>query len=152
MKNERFCGAPMALSSEELSLRLAETHPASEELPPWQYYDIIENATGEFAGKISARLGGSAHTYYNGHIGFEIAPAKRGRGYATKAARLLLPLFRAHGLARIYLTCAESNQASRKSIERLGAALLETVEVPVWCFFWQAGMERYCIYELLIDN
>ena len=136
------------LRSEELTLRLTESHPASEELPPWQYFDIIENATSELAGKISARLGDNAHTYYNGHMGYEIYPAKRGHGYAAKAVQLLLPLFRAHGLSRIYLTCAESNLPSRKSVEHLGAMLLEITEVPSWCFFWWEGIERYCVYEL----
>jgi len=138
--------------SDELTLRLIETHPASEEMPPWNYYDIIENTTGEVAGKISARLGDNAHSYYNGHIGFEIDLHKRGHGYAAKATQLLLPIFRAHGLERIYLTCAESNISSRRSIESIGAGLVELAEVPAWCFFWREGMERYCIYHLDLEG
>jgi predicted acetyltransferase len=87
----------MTFSSKELTLRLTETHPASDELPPWQYFDIIDNATGDLAGKISARLGDNKYIYYNGHVGFEIDLAMRGYGYAAKAVRLLLPLAGGHG-------------------------------------------------------
>ena len=51
-------------------------------------------------------------------------------------------------MERIYMTCAESNYASRKIIEKLGAELVETARIPKDCFFWRDGIEAYCIFSL----
>jgi predicted acetyltransferase len=50
-------------------------------------------------------------------------------------------------MRRVYLTCEESNIASRKTIEALGAELLEITDIPKSCFFWRSDIERYCIYK-----
>ena len=48
----------------------------------------------------------------------------------------------------IYITCNESNKASRKVIEYLGAELLEIIDVPKDYFGWQENMDMQCIYKL----
>jgi aminoglycoside 6'-N-acetyltransferase len=54
-------------------------------------------------------------------IGFTIAPAFQGRGYATEAAGLLLGyLFGARGKHRVTATCDARNLASAAVLERLG--------------------------------
>lgn len=129
-------------------MRRMEKHRASHAFPPWYYYDIVENVGGARVGKISIRLGDNAHTYYNGHIGFEVTPERRGRGYAVQATRLVLPVAQAYGLERVYITCAVSNTASRRVIEKLGASFIEIASIPQTCFFWHAEIEDYCIYSL----
>ena len=44
-----------------------------------------------------------------------------GHGYAQAACRMVLPVARYHGMTSLYLTCAEGNIASRRTIEHLGA-------------------------------
>ena len=138
------------LSDGTITLRLTEQNPGSDEIPPYYYYDI-EDAIGH-AGKISVRVGDNAHSYYNGHIGYEIDAARRGRHYALRACKLVLPVARAHGMRRIYLTCGESNIASRRTIEALGAVLMEIADIPESCFFWRPGIEKYRIYRLDIGD
>jgi len=139
------------IRGDEITLKLAEKYPGDEDgVLPFYYYDIFESSTGDFAGKISLRIGDNRHSYYNGHIGYEIEPEKRGRGYAGKACRLVLPVARAHGMTRLYLTCKESNAASRKTIEKLGGIYIETAKIPEWCFFYKKGIEDYRIYKLLL--
>jgi len=137
-----------ALRGDEITLRLIEKKTGDDDVPPYYYYDIIENSTGEIAGKISIRIGDNRHSYYNGHIGFEVKPEKRGHGYAARACRLVLPVALAHGMSRLYICCKKSNIASRKTIEKLGASLLEIAKIPKDCFFYHEGIEDSCIYKL----
>ena len=136
------------LSDGTITLHLAEQNPGDDEILPYYYYDI-HDAQGH-AGKISIRIGDNAHSYYNGHLGYEVDEAHRGKGYALRACKLVLPIARAHGMRRVYLTCEASNTPSRKTIEALGAELLETTAIPESCFFWRPRMELYCIYRLEI--
>jgi RimJ/RimL family protein N-acetyltransferase len=56
-----------------------------------------------------------------GEIGYGLARAWWGQGYATEAARLLLRLgFEALGLVRIEALCAVDNDRSARTLERLG--------------------------------
>lgn len=58
-----------------------------------------------------------------GHIGYSIVPWKQGRGYATQALQLLLPIAAHAGLATISVICNENNLASRRVIEKAGGVL-----------------------------
>lgn len=54
-------------------------------------------------------------------IGYTLAPAARGRGYATEAVRGLLDhLFAAYGLHRVRANCDPENRASARVLERVG--------------------------------
>jgi predicted acetyltransferase len=78
---------------------------------------------GEFCGMIGLRYqpGSTAlPPYVKGHIGYAVVPWKRQRGYATRALAQMLPVARAVGLDRVFLTCHPANTASRKVIERNG--------------------------------
>jgi predicted acetyltransferase len=62
---------------------------------------------GEFCGSINFRWQpGTAELppYCLGHVGYSVVPWKRGRGYATRALRLLLPDARSEGLEYVELT------------------------------------------------
>jgi predicted acetyltransferase len=58
-----------------------------------------------------------------GHIGYAIRPAERGKGYATAATALALDECRRLGIARVLVTCDETNVASATVIERNGGVL-----------------------------
>lgn len=55
-----------------------------------------------------------------GHIGYSVRPSARRRGVATEALRLALPLAHDLGIDPVLVTCAESNDASRRVIEACG--------------------------------
>ena len=136
------------LTSGPMTLQISEKVPAGPDGLPFYFYDILTG--GQPVGKISIRVGGNFHTYYNGNIGYEVDGPHRGHGYAQAACRMVLPVARYHGMTSLYLTCAEGNIASRRTIEHLGAEFLETCPVPREYFAWREGMERQRIYRLVI--
>lgn len=136
------------IAGKRVTLKIIEKHPGSKVLIPFYYYDIYENHHHQKVGKISIRIGHNDHSYYNGHIGYEIDTAYRGHHYSLDAARLVLEVARYHGMTFLYVTCKESNQASRKIIQSLGGELLEITEVPSSYFAWVEGMGPYCIFKV----
>lgn len=65
-----------------------------------------------------------------GNIGFGVRPAARGNGYASILLRLTLDRAREMGLARVLLTCAESNIPSARTIVRNGGVLTSEEFLP----------------------
>jgi len=55
-----------------------------------------------------------------GHIGYDVRPSSRGRGFGTAALGLVLPEARRRGLERVRLTVDSDNLPSIKVIERNG--------------------------------
>lgn len=55
-------------------------------------------------------------------------------------------------MMRIYITCGESNSASRKTAEKLGAKLVEISPVSKEAFFYYDGIEKHCIYKLSLKT
>lgn len=136
------------LSNDKVTLKIIEKFMGNEEMIPFYYYDIYENQSMNKVGKISVRIGYNYHSYYNGHIGYEIDKKYRGNNYSFYACKVVLQVARYHGMNLINLTCNESNKASRKIIEKLDSKLIETIFAPKNYFGWYEGMEKQCIYEL----
>ena len=101
------------------------------------------------AGTITLRVGSTpALERYYGHIGYHVYPPHRGRHYAERACRLLLGLARRHGMRKLWITCDPANAASRRTCERLGMAVVETVDVPPSDPLYARGELRKCRYRL----
>jgi predicted acetyltransferase len=82
---------------------------------------------GAFCGTIGFRWAAGTSElppHVLGHIGYAVVPWKRGRGYATQALALLLPLARAQGLSFVELTTDPDNIASQKVITANGGVLI----------------------------
>jgi predicted acetyltransferase len=58
-----------------------------------------------------------------GHVGYDIRPSERRKGYGTVILRLTLAEARKLGLNRVLLTCDADNVASAKIIEKNGGGL-----------------------------
>ena len=136
------------ISDGVITLKISQKNKGDDELLPFYYYDIFVGNTA--VGKISIRIGSNYHSYYNGNIGYEIDKEYRGNSYAYKACKLVLQVAKAHRMKELILTCDESNIASYKTIEKLGAQLIETVKPPEDYFAYRENMENQRIYKLHI--
>lgn len=143
---ERF----FTLAGERLQLRLIGTYPADGGALPFYWWEIVLQPENVAVGKISLRLGHNRHSYYNGNIGYEVDEAHRGHHYALRACRLVLPVAQQHGMTHLYLTCDHDNIASYRTMERLGATLVEEVSPPEDYLYYDEGMPRQRIYRLEI--
>ena len=146
MTKFKFFSDSNFLSDGEITLRISQKYQGDDELLPFYYYDIFVDDTA--VGKISIRIGNNYHSYYNGNIGYEIDKEYRGSNYAYKASKLVLQVAKAHNMSELILTCDESNIASYKTIEKLGAELIEIVKPAKDYFAYREDMEKQRIYKL----
>jgi predicted acetyltransferase len=58
-----------------------------------------------------------------GHIGYEVRPSERRKGYGTRLLALTLDRAKDRGLSRVLVTCDEDNVGSRRVIEKNGGEL-----------------------------
>lgn len=63
----------------------------------------------------------------DGHIGFDIAPAERRKGYGTAMLRMALGEARRLGLDSVIVTCLATNVPSKRTIEKAGGRFIEVV-------------------------
>jgi predicted acetyltransferase len=64
----------------------------------------------------------------NGHIGYDVRPSARRKGHATGMLAASLPIAAAIGLPRVLVTCDDTNEASRRTIERNGGVLHDRMD------------------------
>ena len=142
--NEKYA----TLTDDTMELRLIYYDKGNEAEIPYYWYEIIPKALNKPIGKISIRLGDNYHSYYNGHIGYEVDEEYRGHGFSYQAAKMILSVAKEHGMERIYLVCDEENIASYKTIEKLGSELVELAVPPKDYFGWYEGIPVQRIYKL----
>ena len=116
---------------EDLILRLQRSKDPTALIPgelPYEDFWLMDGA--EWLGKLTLRTTlNEQYLHSGGHIGYEIRPSRRRRGYGTILLRLGLEKARERRLTRVLLTCDETNLGSRKIIERNGGQLENIVEV-----------------------
>jgi predicted acetyltransferase len=84
----------------------------------------------EYVGRLSLRHElNEALLLWGGHIGYQIRPSKRRRGYGKEILRMGLIKAKELGLNRVLVTCDEDNTGSRKIIEYNGGQLENIIEV-----------------------
>ena len=114
-----------------MKLVLQKTQTADESV--WgvaaEIYDMV--VAGEKVGNLNLRLENApAILAYTGHIGYFVEPEHRGRAYALEACRQVLPIARKHGLKTVWISCNPDNEPSKRTIERLGATYVDTIDLP----------------------
>ncbi|SRR5581483_68439 len=71
---------------------------------------------------------------YSGHVGYNIRPSQRGKGYATRQLALVLDEARNLGLSGVSLTIDSNSmdpEASIRVIEKNGGRLLRNIDNPL---------------------
>ncbi|MDB6066556.1 MAG: family N-acetyltransferase [Pedosphaera sp.] len=74
-----------------------------------------------------------------GHIGYDIAPAFRRQGLGHEIVRLGLIEATKLGIGDILAICGESNEASRRILERHGAEVEKVRDGEVWYWIRRSG-------------
>jgi len=141
-----FVSLPL-LSDGEIELVCAARKPAIPEKKYVPSYEFEIRAGGAQVGGISLRVGYTDSLYYGGQIGYHVDEEYRGRGYAGKACRLLIPVMKAHGMEKVLITNNTSNLPSRRVCEKLGARLVRAARLPEWHDLYREGWRSVNVFE-----
>jgi tagatose 1,6-diphosphate aldolase len=131
----------------ELTLCLSSLEPHRTHWVPTCHFAMVHAASGELLGHINLRTNSTFdHFLYSGHIGYEVDEKHRGRRYAARSVRLLLPLAARLGLNPLWITCDTENLASRRTCEIAGGQLVEIVDIPEGHALYRNGVQK-CRYR-----
>jgi predicted acetyltransferase len=99
--------------------------------------------------QINLRIGLTGHIMlYAGNLGYKVDSAYRGKRFAARALKLLLPVARHHRMTELWICCTPENWASRKTCEHAGAKLIEIIDVPPGNDLYDRGDRLNCRYLL----
>lgn len=142
---------PGVLRDGELRAVLTTTHLPNGmgvEVPTYCFMLTVDGEERGI-GHVHLRVGNTDNlVLYQGHIGYGVEPRWRGHHYAERATRLILPLAKLHGINPVWITCDPDNIPSRRTCERLGGVLVETVDVPKTALAYRHGARRKCRYRV----
>ena len=112
-------------------------------------YDFRIRINNQITGQVNLRVGLTEHIMlYAGNLGYKVDLPFRGRHLAARAINLLLPVARHHQMSELWICCNPENWASRKTCERVGAELVEIIEVPPGTDLYERGDRMNCRYRL----
>lgn len=99
-------------------------------IPPQQTYFVVLEGTAVI-GEIRFRPHVTPpYEQYNGHIGYNLRPSFRGKGYGTRALALVLAEARRRGLTGVQVPIEGHNPASVRVAEKNGGVLQRRVTDP----------------------
>ncbi|NEA40210.1 GNAT family N-acetyltransferase [Streptomyces sp. SID11385] len=114
----RYQGWSAPVTEDEARRLVREFTAADPDAPGWFQYAVEERESGVLVGDVGVRLDANG---MQADLGFTLAPAAQGRGYATEAVRAVLgDLFERRGLRRVSAVCDARNHASARLLERVG--------------------------------
>jgi predicted acetyltransferase len=145
---------PGPLIDGDLCLALSRTylHHFDQQFAPAYEFTMHRGDATDGVGDIRLRIGdGEELRLYFGHVGFQVFPEARGHHFAERACRLLFPLARRHGLRELWITCNPDNLASRRTCERLGGILVETIALPPHNPMFMRGERQKLRYRIALD-
>jgi len=142
---------PGVLVDGELELVLAREvppNPAKDWVAAYDFEMRLAGSTNK-VGRVSFRAQHhSLLELYRGQIGYGVDLGHRGRHFAERSVRLLLPFIRRHDFSEIWITCNPDNGASRRTLERLGGTLVEIVALPETEEMYAKGDRKKCRFRI----
>ena len=130
---------------------------------PTVFYDIFlsgsnltgsnltgSNLTGSNlkVGKCDLRLKNDGFMYYYGNVGYNIKESYRGHHYAYYACKILFKIAKEEfGMKELIITCNPDNDASYKTLKRLGGKLVEIAQIPYDHELYEKGDRFKCIFR-----
>jgi aminoglycoside 6'-N-acetyltransferase len=125
---------------------LEGTHPDTP--GEWFQLAVTETGSGVLVGDIG--VGPDGDDPRLARIGFTVAPAHQGRGFATEAVTAVLDhLFRARGKHRVAADCDVRNTASVALLERVGMRREAHHLASAW---WKGEWTDGYVYAVLADE
>lgn len=96
---------------------------------PSSYYFLMKE--NRILGAVSIRhnINSDMLSRFGGHIGYNIRPSERRKGYATKMLYLALEKCKELGLEDVMVTCKKDNIGSAKTIENNFGVLTEEIYI-----------------------
>ncbi len=144
----------MFISSElidsDLILKLKEILTESpDDIPVLTYkFLMISNENLEMGG-INLRIGNTNDLeLYRGHVGYTVLPEFRGRHYASRSLKLILPVAGQLGINPVWITCNPDNIASRRTCQIAGAEFVDIVRLPPEHYLYKRGEREKCRYRI----
>ena len=145
----------------DLVERARVSEKASFDGVPTVFYDIYvsgsnlgSNLTGSNlgsnlkVGKCDLRLKNDGFMYYYGNVGYNIKESYRGHHYAYYACKILFKIAKEEfGLKELIITCNPDNDASYKTLKRLGGKLVEIAQIPYDHELYEKGDRFKCIFR-----
>jgi RimJ/RimL family protein N-acetyltransferase len=105
-------------SLEQARSAVAEAAAGDPDRPGWFQYAVERTADRTHIGDVAVKLHDNRR---QADIGYTLAAAHHGRGYATEAVRAVLDhLFRVRGLHKVSAECDARNVDSARLLDRLG--------------------------------
>ena len=112
--------------------------------------NLGSNLTGSNlkVGKCDLRLKNDGFMYYYGNVGYNIKETYRGHHYAYYACKILFKIAKEEfGLNELIITCNPDNDASYKTLKRLGGKLVEIAQIPYDHELYEKGDRFKCIFR-----
>lgn len=120
---------------------------------PYYHFSLHLDGIDEPVGSIDFRAVLTEKlTSVGGYIGYGVQEKYRGNHLAARACLLLLPFIAAHGFKELWITSNPDNTASRRTLERIGARMVEIVEVPPDSDMYALGERQKCRYCLDLSS
>src|SRR5262249_53187801 len=116
-------------------------------------FALLLEGVSEPVGLVHLRLGGEGDgkgRIFPGNLGYSIDEPFRGRGYALRACRLVLPMGKSFGVKSPVITRAPDNPASQRICQKLGARLVEVRDLPEDSEPYSRGQRKTCWHLLTL--
>lgn len=119
-----------------------------DEIPGF-VFDIQVPALERIVGRVEYRFETGLDLLYYGHVGYVIYLPYRGHRFAEKACRAMAVLLKEKHpeIKSMMITCNPDNEASKRTIENLGAVFIQHVYVAKEHELYEQGDTEKNVYE-----
>lgn len=119
---------------------------------PAYMFNIFLLDTDEIIGDVDIRIGYTDDlVWYGGHVGYKIDEPFRGHGFAMQACKLIKKVAQDHGMDVLWITCDENNNASIRTLEKIGCKKIGLIDLPRNHDLYQIGQRRVWRFRWIID-